>query len=159
MTPAVMAAKKAKVKVDIRRYDHDANADSFGMEAAEKLGLDPRRVFKTLISDIDFGDRHGLAVALVPVTAMLDLKKLAAVLDAKRADMADAAQAERATGYQVGGISPLGQKRRLPTVADDTIGEFETVFVSAGRRGLQIEIAPGDLLRLIDGKKAPIAVS
>ncbi len=157
MTPAVVAAKKAKVSIAIHRYDHDANAESYGLEAAEKLGIDPRRVFKTLIAAIDHGSRQSLAVALVPVDATLDLKKLAAFLGAKRADMADSSEAERATGYQVGGISPLGQKRRLTTVADDSIKGFETVFVSAGRRGLQIEIAPGDLVRITEGETAPIA--
>lgn len=123
------------------------------MEAAQSLGLDPAQVFKTLLADVD-GD---LTVAVVPVDRSLDLKALAAAVAGKRAAMADPAAAERATGYVVGGISPLGQRRRLPTVVDASALEWDTVLVSAGRRGLDVELAPADLVRLTAAATAPIS--
>ncbi len=127
----------------VHAYTHDAGA-AYGPEAAEALGIEPARVFKTLVADVD----GALTVAIVPVTAKLDLKALAAAVGGKRAKMAEVAAAERATGYVAGGISPLGQRKRLPTVLDASAEAFETVFCSGGRRGLEIELAPADLVRL-----------
>ena len=154
MTPAVMAAQRARVRFALREYEHDPKAPSYGLEAAQALGLDPGCVFKTLVAE---GDGRQLAVALVPVACTLDLKALAAAIGAKRVAMADPAAAERATGYVVGGISPLGQKKRLPMVIDDSVLALDTVYVSAGRRGLEIALAPADLIRLCDAATAPIA--
>jgi len=154
MTPAVVAARRAKISFALREYEHDADAPSYGIEAAQALGLDPARVFKTLVAE---GDGRQLVVALVPVACTLDLKALAAAIGAKRAAMADPAAAERATGYVVGGISPLGQKKRLAMVIDDSVLALDTVYVSAGRRGLEIALAPADLVRLCDAATAPIA--
>lgn len=157
MTPAITTAKKAGITFAVHRYEHDPAAESFGGEAAEKLGLPPSRVFKTLLAQTTVDGRDTLVVAMVPVSGMLDLKHLAAALGAKKAVMADAADAERATGYLVGGISPLGQKKRLPAVLDESALAFETVFVSAGRRGLEIELAPADLRKLTGARTAAIA--
>jgi len=157
MTPAVTMVRKAGVRFKIHSYDHDPDAESFGGEAAEKLSLPEDRVFKTLLVSMSLSQRECLVVAVVPVGGMLDLKRLASALGGKRAVMADVVQAQRATGYLVGGISPLGQKRRLPTVIDETALQFETVFVSAGRRGLEIELSPEDLKTLTDAKTGVIA--
>ncbi len=154
MTPAVNAARKAGIAFTLHEYRHDPRAESYGLEAAEALGLDPARVYKTLVAA---PEGKGLWVAVVPVAGLLDLKALAAVAGAKRAVMAEAKAAERATGYLVGGISPLGQRQRLPTVVDTTALAHATVFVSAGRRGLEIELAPADLVRLCSATTAPIA--
>jgi len=140
-TPATTAARKAGVEHRVHEYAHDPSAASYGMEAAEALGLDPARVFKTLVADLD----GTLTVCIVPVAHELDLRSLG-----KRARLADTAKAERTTGYVAGGISPLGQRRALPTLVDETALEHDTVFVSAGRRGLEIELAPGDLVALTD---------
>jgi Cys-tRNA(Pro)/Cys-tRNA(Cys) deacylase len=141
----------------VHPYDHDSAAVaaglSYGAEAAAALGVDPACVFKTLLASVD----GRLTVAVVPVDARLDLKALAAATGGKRAEMADPAAAERATGYVVGGISPLGQRRRLPTVVDSSATSLPTVLVSGGRRGLDVELAPADLLRLTGGVSAPIA--
>ena len=142
-TPATTAARKAGVEHGVHDYAHDPNASSYGMEAAEALGLDPARVFKTLVADLD----GTLTVCIVPVAHELDLRSLG-----KRARLADTAKAERTTGYVAGGISPLGQRRALPTLVDETALEHDTVFVSAGRRGLEIELAPGDLVALTDAE-------
>ena len=157
MTPAVTTAQKAKIKFTLHHYEHDPGAESYGGEAAEKLGIPEDRVFKTLVASASVKGRDSLVVAVVPVGGMLDLKKLASAVGAKKAEMADMGDAERATGYLVGGISPLGQKKRLPTVIDDSASGFATVFVSAGRRGLEIELAPEDLRRLTDAILAPVA--
>jgi len=140
-TPATTAARKAGVEHRVHEYAHDPSAASYGMEAAEALGLDPARVFKTLVADLD----GTLTVCIVPVAHELDLRSLG-----KRARLADTAKAERTTGYVAGGISPLGQRRALPTLVDETALDHDTVFVSAGRRGLEIELAPGDLVALTD---------
>ena len=140
-TPAIVAATRAGVAFIVHEYRHDTRAESYGLEAVEKLGLEAARVFKTLVADVD----GALTVAVVPVEAQLDLRALG-----KRARMAEAAAAERATGYVAGGISPLGQRRALPTLVDETALDHDTVFVSAGRRGLEIELAPGDLVALTD---------
>lgn len=153
MTPAVMAAERARVPFALHEYEHDPDADSFGLEAAAKLDLDPALVYKTLVASVD----GRLVVALVPVARSLDLKALAAAVGGKRAAMADVHEAERATGYVAGGISPLGQRKRLPTVIDESALALQTVYVSAGRRGLQISLAPGDLQRLCNARIAGIA--
>jgi Cys-tRNA(Pro)/Cys-tRNA(Cys) deacylase len=148
-TPAIVAAERAGIAFTVHEYTHDPKAASYGLEAVEKLGIDPDRVYKTLVADVD----GTLTVAVVPVGAQLDLKALG-----KRAAMADTKLAERTTGYVAGGISPLGQRKRLPTVLDDSALAFETIHVSAGRRGLEIELAPADLLALTDGAARAIAV-
>jgi Cys-tRNA(Pro)/Cys-tRNA(Cys) deacylase len=152
-TPATRAAQLAGVTFTVHEYAHDAAVVAYGAEAVERLGLDPQRVFKTIV--VRAGDAH--AVAVVPVATEVDLKALAGALGAKQAALADAGDAQRLTGYVVGGISPLGQKRALPTVIDASATTFPTVFVSAGRRGLEIELAPDDLRRLANGSFAAIA--
>ena len=147
-TPAITAAERAGIAFRVHEYEHDPRAASFGVEAVQKLGLDPARVFKTLVADVD-GE---LTVAVVPVESQLDLRGLG-----KRARMADPKAAERATGYVTGGISPLGQRRLLPMVLDDSALAFETIHVSAGRRGLELELAPADLLALTGGRAAAVA--
>lgn len=152
-TPATALLTKAKVAFTLHPYDHDPRAEAFGEEAAAALGVAPERIFKTLIASVE----GKLVCGVVPVANRLDLKGLAAVVGAKRAEMADPAAAARATGYVVGGISPLGQKSRLRVVVDSSAEQFETVFVSAGKRGLQVELGPADLVRLTSATLAPIA--
>jgi Cys-tRNA(Pro)/Cys-tRNA(Cys) deacylase len=144
-TRATVAAAKAGITFSVHEYTHDPGSEAYGTEAATALGVDGGRVYKTLVAQLDDGR---LAVAVVPVAGQLDLKALAAAAGAKRAAMAEPTVAERATGYVLGGISPLGQKKRLPTFVDDSALGHETVFVSAGRRGLEIELAPQDLVML-----------
>lgn len=151
-TPATTRLAKAGVPFTVHAYTHDAGAP-YGPEAARALGIAPARMFKTLVADVD----GALTVAIVPVAAKLDLKALAAAVGGKRAKMADVAAAERATGYVAGGISPLGQRKRLPTVLDASAEGFATVFCSAGRRGLAIELAPADLARLTGAKLALVS--
>lgn len=153
MTPAVRAAERGGVVFELHQYTHDPAVPSYGLEAAEKLAVDPACVFKTLIATVD----GRLVVALVPVERSLDLKALAAAAGGKRAAMAEVAAAERATGYVAGGISPLGQRRRLPALADRSLADLDRVYVSGGRRGLEIEIDAGDLLRLLNATVAAIA--
>ncbi|GLY64503.1 Cys-tRNA(Pro) deacylase [Amycolatopsis taiwanensis] len=152
-TPATALLARQKVVHKIHGYDHDPKHESYGTEAAEALGVEPERVFKTLVAEVD----GALTVGVVPVTGQLDLKALAAAAGGKRAKMADAAAAQRATGYVLGGISPLGQRSWLPVVIDESANKFETVFCSGGRRGLEIELAPEDLIRLAAATVAPIA--
>lgn len=152
-TPATTLLSKQGVAHTVHSYEHDPAAESYGAEAAEALGVEPQRVFKTLVADID----GKLTVGVVPVTGSLDLKALAAAAGGKRARMADTAEAERATGYVVGGIAPLGQRRRLPLVLDESAQQWPTIFCSAGRRGLEVELAGDDLVRLTDATVAPIA--
>lgn len=142
MTPAINSAKKAKIPHKVHSYQHDPGVASYGLEAADKLGTDPRRVFKTLVTHLD--DKI-LAVAVVPVTSTLNLKLLAKVAGAKRAEMADKGMVERVTGYVLGGVSPLGQKKRLATFIDSSARDFATLLVSAGRRGLELELSSQDL--------------
>ncbi|MFN8195011.1 MAG: Cys-tRNA(Pro) deacylase [Nocardioidaceae bacterium] len=152
-TPATVALERAGVAFALHAYEHDPRAASFGLEAAEALGLDPTRVFKTLMVSLD----GRLVVGIVPVTGQLDLKALARVLGGSKAVMAEAAAAERATGFVVGGISPVGQKRAHPTVLDESATGFPTVFVSAGRRGLDLEVAPADLVEVTGATLAAIS--
>jgi Cys-tRNA(Pro)/Cys-tRNA(Cys) deacylase len=152
-TPATNLLTSKGVDFKAHEYSHDPNSTSFGLEAAEKLGVDPNRVFKTLIANVD----ESFAVAIVPVNQQVSLKSLARTLGAKRAVMADPAQATRLTGYVVGGISPLGQKRPLSTVIDQSAKEFETILVSGGRRGFDIELSPQDLADLLSAVFAEIA--
>lgn len=156
MTPAIKAAERAGVAIKVHEYAHDPGNSNYGLEAAEVLGLDPRRVFKTLLVSLN-GDMRQLAVAIVPVSGQLDLKAMAAACKVKKVAMAEPAVAERATGYIVGGISPLGQKKRLPTVLDASAGDYPSVYVSGGRRGLDIEIAPNDLVSLTLAQVAAVA--
>lgn len=151
-TPATTALTAAEVVFTVHDYAHDPRSPSYGEEAAAALGVSPARVFKTLLADVD----GTLTVAVVPVAGQLDLKALARAVGGRRAAMADPRAAERATGYVVGGISPLGQKRAHPTVVDDTALGQPTVFVSAGRRGLEVELAPDDLVRVTVALTAPI---
>lgn len=151
-TPATVALTQAKVTFEVHAYDHDSSAQSYGTEAAEAMGVAPERVFKTLLADVD----GKLVVAVVPVSGQLDLKALASAVGGKKAAMADPAAAERTTGYVLGGISPLGQRKKLPTVVDESALAHETVFCSAGRRGLEIELAPAQLVRLTSARTAPI---
>ena len=143
-TPALRALDAARVAYTVREYAHDPRAVSFGLEAAAALGLPPGRVFKTLLAS----DGRQLVVGIVPVDRTLDLKALAVALGLKKLAMADPAAAERSSGMVVGGISPIGQKRALPTVLDASAVEYDTVLVSGGRRGLDIELAPANLVRL-----------
>jgi Cys-tRNA(Pro)/Cys-tRNA(Cys) deacylase len=152
-TPAVQALERARVRHVVHPYQHDPRAASYGPEAAEVLGVDPARVLKTLLAYVD----GSLVVGIVPVSARLDLKALARAVGGRKAAMADPAAAQRATGYVVGGISPLGQKRPHPTVIDSSALEHDTVLVSAGRRGLDVELAPGDLVAMTSAATADIS--
>jgi Cys-tRNA(Pro)/Cys-tRNA(Cys) deacylase len=152
-TPATLALDAAGVRFRAHPYDHQQSADSFGLEAAAELGVEPERVFKTLLADVD-GE---LVVGIVPVTARLHLKSLAAAVGGKRAAMADPDVAERRTGYVVGGISPIGQKHGHTTVLDETAELFDTIYVSGGRRGFDIELAPADLVHITEARLADIA--
>jgi Cys-tRNA(Pro)/Cys-tRNA(Cys) deacylase len=143
-TPATLALDRAGIGYELRPYDHDPRAESFGDEAAAALGVDPARVLKTLLASLD----GRLVVAVVPVAGRLDLKALARALGGSKAVMAEVAAAERATGYVAGGISPVGQKRPHPTVVDTTALDHGTVLVSGGRRGLDLELAPADLVAI-----------
>jgi Cys-tRNA(Pro)/Cys-tRNA(Cys) deacylase len=152
-TPATVALRAAGIPFTEHAYTHDPANTNFGLEAATALGLDADRVFKTLLADVD----GRLVVGIVPVTGKLDLKRLAAAVGGKRAAMADPAVAERRTGYVVGGISPIGQKTAHPTVIDETAELWDTVYVSGGRRGLDLELAPADLVRTTNAVLADIA--
>ncbi len=152
-TPATRVLSRAGIAHDFHAYAHDPNASSFGLEAAQALGVDPARVYKTLL--VDTGD--GLAVGVVPVTGSLDLKALATALGVKKLVMADPSSAERSSGMVVGGISPIGQKKPLPTVLDTSMNRHKTVLVSGGRRGLDVELSPADLARLTNATFASIS--
>ena len=154
MTPAINMARKAKINHRIHEYQHDPSSDSYGTEAVEKLGLAPEQVFKTLVVSLD---GKALAVGVVPVAGKLNLKQIAKAAGAKKAVMADPVEVERATGYVLGGVSPLGQKKRLATFIDASAQQFATIHVSAGRRGLEIELAPEDLSQLTSARFASIA--
>ncbi|GAA3892607.1 Cys-tRNA(Pro) deacylase [Streptomyces lacrimifluminis] len=152
-TPATVALTAAGVTYTVHAYEHDPAHASYGEEAAEAMGVSPERVFKTLVADVD----GVLTVAVVPVAGQLDLKALATAVSGKRASMADPTLAERTTGYVRGGISPLGQRKKLRTVLDSSADAHATICVSAGRRGLEVELSPGDLTSLTDAVRAPIA--
>ncbi|NTZ55531.1 Cys-tRNA(Pro) deacylase, partial [Pseudomonas putida] len=151
MTPALDLLKKHRAEHRVHSYEHDPKSASYGLEAAEKLGLDPQQVFKTLLASSEKGE---LLVAVVPVVGSLDLKALAHAAGVKKCEMADPAAAQRATGYLVGGISPLGQKKRLRTFIDESAQNFATIHVSAGRRGLEVELAAAVLAEHTQGKFA-----
>ena len=153
-TPAIEMAERAGVPIRVHSFDHDPEATSYGMEAAAALGVDAARVFKTLVASVDGAS---WAVAIVPADARLNLKALAATAGGKKAELAEPARAESLTGYVVGGISPLGQRRLLPTFIDESARLFDTIFVSAGRRGLDLEIAPADLIALTAARTAALA--
>jgi Cys-tRNA(Pro)/Cys-tRNA(Cys) deacylase len=152
-TPATALLAKQKVTHSLHSYEVSADAPNYGALVAEAIGAEPGRVFKTLVTDVD----GALTVAIVPVTGDVDLKALASAAGGKRAAMADRDLAEKTTGYVRGGISPLGQRKRLPTVLDQSALDSETIFVSAGKRGLQVQMAPTDLVRLTAATVAPIA--
>ncbi|MET8961131.1 Cys-tRNA(Pro) deacylase [Streptomyces sp. NPDC004074] len=152
-TPATVALTAAGVGFTVHSYEHDPSHPSYGEEAAEAMGVSPDRVFKTLVADVD----GALVVGVVPVAGSLDLKALATAVGGKRAAMADPTLAERTTGYVRGGISPVGQRKKLRTVVDDSASSHATICVSAGRRGLEVELAPGDLARVAEAILAPIA--
>lgn len=162
-TPATVALTSAGVRFRLHSYEHDPRAASYGLEAAHALGVDPARVFKTLMAALEpsaaSGQRTQLVVGIVPVSTQLDLKSLARALGGSKAAMAEVSAAERATGYVAGGISPVGQKRSHPTVLDDSALAHPTIFVSGGRRGLDLEIAPADLLAVTAATTAPISRS
>lgn len=153
MTPAIELAKQQGICYQVHHYQHDAAAASYGLEAAEKLGIAAERVFKTLVVSVE---SKTLAVAILPVAHQLNMKLMAKALAAKKVDMANANDVMRSTGYVLGGVSPLGQKKRLPTVIDSSAQQFATIYVSAGRRGLEIELAATDLCRLLSGQFADI---
>ncbi|HEX2133928.1 MAG TPA: Cys-tRNA(Pro) deacylase [Actinophytocola sp.] len=152
-TPATALLARQRVAHQVHEYAHDPRSASFGTEASEVLGLPAERVFKTLVAEVD----GVLTIGVVPVSAQLDLKALAAAAGGKKARMADVTAAERATGYVAGGISPLGHRKRLPVVLDTSATNHDTIYCSAGRRGLEIELAPSDLAHLANATLAPIA--
>ena len=156
-TPATLVAAEAGAVHVLHEYSHDPTAASYGLEAAEALGIELGRVHKTLVVTVEHNGCWELAVGVVPVDAQLDLKAVATAFGAKRADMAKAVDAERSTGYVLGGISPLGQRKALPTVIDEDAILHDTIFVSAGRRGLEIELAADVLCTLTNAVYAPIA--
>jgi Cys-tRNA(Pro)/Cys-tRNA(Cys) deacylase len=148
MTPGINAARQANIFHKVHEYRHDTGNRSYGNEAAEKLGIPEQQVFKTLV--VSLGGKE-LAVGVVPVSAMLNMKLIAKATGAKKAEMANQADVERSTGYILGGVSPLGQKKKLKTIIDNSAKQFDTIYVSAGRRGLEIELRPDDLARLTSG--------
>lgn len=155
-TPATAELTGAAVEFSRHEYDHDPRAQSYGIEAAQALGLPAEAVFKTLLLDLEDGSARRLGVVVVPVDRQVDLKAAAAAFGAKRAGMADPKAAERSTGYVVGGISPFGQRRRLPTVLDESAPAHSRIYVSGGRRGFDVGLAPADLLRVLGATTAPI---
>ena len=156
MTPAVNLLKKLKISFTLHRYQHDPDHPSYGLEAAEKLNLDPNQVFKTLVVQIDTSE---LAVAVVPVNRQLNLKALARVLKVKKLDLADGKSVESSTGYVLGGVSPLAQKKRLRTIVDEFASNYPTIMVSGGRRGVEIELAPDDLITLCKAQTGAISAA
>ena len=156
MTPAINLLKKNKCKVKIHKYEHDTTCTDFGNEAVEKLGLDANQVYKTLLVELTPKE---LAVCILPVANQLSLKEVASAFSVKKAIMANKDEAQKVTGYLLGGISPLGQKKRLRTVIHSNAKQFETIFVSGGKRGLDIEVIPSDLIKLLNAKYCNIVVN
>ncbi len=154
MTPAIKQLEKNKVSFQIHQYQHDASVDSFGLEAVEKLSLDAKQVFKTLVISTD---SNRLVVAIVPVMFKLNLKAIAKILQVKKAVMANVTHVENSTGYVLGGVSPLGQKRKLTTIIDQSAQGFKSIFVSGGKRGLEIELSPQDLAHMCKASFSSIA--
>ncbi len=154
MTPAIQLARKARIQHSVHEYEHDPKHDSYGMEAAQKLGLDPDHVFKTLVVQLD---NDQLACAVLPVSKQLNMKRMAKAVGVKKAEMADAAVVQRSSGYVLGGVSPLGQKKSLTTVIDASAQTLDTMYVSAGRRGMDMGLQPADLQRLTRGVFAAIS--
>ncbi|GAB58022.1 Cys-tRNA(Pro) deacylase [Rheinheimera nanhaiensis] len=153
MTPAIELAKQQGIAYTVHHYQHNPASVSYGLEAAEKLGVNPAQVFKTLVVQLD---TKQLAVAVLPVSQQLSMKLLARALGAKKAEMANAADVMRSTGYVLGGVSPLGQKKLLPTIIDNSAQQFASIYISAGKRGLEIELAAEDLRRLLDAQLAAL---
>lgn len=151
MTPATQLLKKHKITFEVLSYEHDVNAHSFGLEAVEKLGLPPEQVFKTLV--LETNERQ-LIVAITPVSQQVNLKQLAKICKAKKVQMAEAHKVENSTGYILGGVSPLGQKKRLATYIHKSAAEFTSIYVSAGKRGLEISLSPADLITLCNAQLA-----
>ncbi len=149
MTPGINQVKQNKVSHIIHEYTHDESSESYGLEAADKMGITQERVFKTLVVTLD---NKNLVVGIIPVSSMLSMKLIAKAVGAKKATMADKLDVERSTGYVLGGVSPLGQKKRLKTIIDSSANNYSTIYVSAGRRGLEIELSPADLAKLTNGK-------
>ncbi|HWC22454.1 MAG TPA: Cys-tRNA(Pro) deacylase [Flexivirga sp.] len=156
-TPATLALRRAGIDFTAHEFEHDRDAGSYGLEAAAALRVEPERVFKTLVAQTDRAADKGLVVAIVPVDRQLDLKALAREFGCKRATLAESSAAERSSGYLVGGISPVGQKRRLATVLDSSATTHETILVSGGRRGLDIELTPADLVAATGARVAAVA--
>jgi Cys-tRNA(Pro)/Cys-tRNA(Cys) deacylase len=154
MTPAVKLAMRSGIVFTLHEYTHDPACQSYGMEAAEKLGVPPGQVFKTLVVQ---RDNRQLLVAVLPVSSTLSMKRIASATGAKKANLANQADVQRSTGYVLGGVSPLGQKKRLPTVIDSTALQYPEIYVSAGKRGLDIALAPADLAGLLEGSFADIS--
>ncbi|XOB63346.1 Cys-tRNA(Pro) deacylase [Campylobacterota bacterium DY0563] len=155
MTPAINLLKKNKIKFDIHKYDHDPANTDFGKEAVEKLNLDSNRVFKTLLTQLTPKE---LVVCVIPVSKMLSLKDVASTFSVKKAQMANKDEAQKVTGYLLGGISPLGQKKRLKTIIEKSAFDFETIYISGGKRGLDIELNPNDLKKLLSAKSEKISI-
>jgi Cys-tRNA(Pro)/Cys-tRNA(Cys) deacylase len=153
MTPGINQAKKSKISHKIHEYSHDESSESYGLEAADKMGVAQERVFKTLVVSLD---NKALVVGIIPVSSMLSMKLIAKAVGAKKAFMADKLDVERSTGYILGGVSPLGQKKRLKTIIHSSANNYPTIYVSAGRRGLEIELRPADLAKLTNAKLAEI---
>ena len=153
MTPGINVAKKNKISHRVHEYPHDESSESYGLEAAEKMGVPVEKVFKTLVVSLDNGE---LVVGVIPVSSMLSMKLIAKAAGAKKAVMAEKSDVERSTGYVLGGVSPLGQKKRLKTIIDSSARNYATVYVSAGRRGLEIELSPDDLAKITSGEIAEI---
>ena len=156
MTPAIKLLQKQKIDFEVREYSTDDASENYGLQAAAALGQSPLQVFKTLLAVVDGNDRKPV-VAIIPVAYQLDLKKLASHFTGRKAIMAEPAVAERVTGYIVGGISPVGQKQRLKFCIDVTAESFDTIYVSGGRRGLQLELKPGELAKVIDARFADVS--
>ncbi len=156
MTPAIELATKYKVAFTVHQYQHNSKAESYGDEAAVSLGADPKQVFKTLVVELNSGE---LAVGVVPVSGSLNLKAIANAANAKKAAMADKLKVQRSSGYVLGGVSPIGQRKPLTTIIDSSANNFSTIFVSAGKRGLEIELSASDLANLTSATFAPISAS